>query len=527
MSDIFSALTRHLPSRWHGSLTQKAGRYYDLVRGIETALEGIYASYQAAQDQSIAMRSSGVWLTLHLLSLGIRRPPSLTDERARELYRLTFEQTRNTRSGILRWLSEWYGLEPPNLRLETDFALGKFGQFRLVYDNLEQSWQDVDLSWTQEIAQRFVANGVVPGIDVRLGCLLHAPLNAWKYDDQLFASWNFLGPLWERPSFSNELRLADARNSFFQVTDLEWQRERGRLREFHFQARSGGSPGAIFVYLTDRGQCPYLLAEYDLQNALNLDDLSANGFVVDGFQWFDPFDYSPVQDIYLLDLNAPVLPLDPSSTSFPATAAPILPAWQAPTDWGLYFKGVGDLTFAAVSWTTREVLYFVEVETQSLANNLIELLPRLQNMVDGPWKLTLGEGDPDWGLASPAGDPGPVLNPIATLDPASIWWTDQKGEQRSTQIELDDQGIAYLAVEFLYPKGKPITIRELELTVNGELVHYRRLALPLSDDENLGIIFRVAAQVGTRTLLEFPAFRSGQSKAGDPLRDRDYVGLAS
>jgi len=520
--DAQNTLIRHLPSRWHGSLTTQQGTFPELVRGLGRAFGSLSTQYQAAQKQSIAMLSEGVWLTLHLLSIGLDRKADEPDEISRDRYQWEFRQTRNTRAGMQAWLAKWYGLQAPYLRLETDYSQGKFGQFRIVYDNIDEPWQEVNLSWPGQLLRRFVANGIIPGLNVRVACLLHAPLPPWRYDDQFFESWNLQGPLWERPIFIDDLRLEDARNSFFQVTDTEWRQERAYLRQFHFDARGELAPGAIFVYLTDLGQCPYLLVDFDLQESVDLDDLVPFDFWVDGFRWFDPFDYALVPGFLELTLSDPGI-LPTFAVEMPSMGSTELPAWDPPAMFGEYFVGAGDTSFAPLIWTQGWVQAFIEVEDFFSTVQWTDRLPRLKDMVDGPWTLTIGEGDPAWGAASPAGDPVPVLNPIATLNPESIWWTNQAGDLRTPRLTVDENGVAYLAVEFLYPKGTERTLREIELKLGDELVHYRRLSLPLAEDENLGIVVKVVAQVGTSSLIEFPAFRAGQSQAGDVLRDRDYI----
>lgn len=208
-----------------------------------------------------------------------------------------------------------------------------------------------------------------------------------------------------------------------------------------------------------------------------------------------------------------------------------------------------------------------------LATLEVEAVPdRLVLMGRGPWSLRIGAGDPAWGMTPPGGI-SPLQNEIARLEPSSVWWTDASGILRSPNPDIDLEGVAYLAVEFLLPRGRASVIRELELSIGYpqpvvpvqyrplesmnfdtdlggwdlglyrlpaledwnypeeinnfllpvlEIVEYRRLAIALNPETNFGVVFRIATKVRETTTTILPAFRTGQSRIGDPLRDRDY-----
>lgn len=213
-------------------------------------------------------------------------------------------------------------------------------------------------------------------------------------------------------------------------------------------------------------------------------------------------------------------------------------------------------------FTRKQIIEWLEVvatlEEQQTPDSLLQ-------MGQGPWTLRLGSGNPGWGAPPPAGI-SPLQNEFAKLDPAGQWWTDAAKEARSTRPVIDVNGIAYLCLEFLLPRGEARLLREIELRIGYEqpkfeyydgwsipnasewvipaelstgdfnntgalnllqpvldIVHYRRLALTINDDVNWGIVFLIATRLRDVQTQELPAFRTGQSRTGQPLRDRDYI----
>jgi hypothetical protein len=269
-----------------------------MLQGLASALMYLHVSTDAAIDNAIPMTAEGIWLTLHLLSIGLERGADQPDESARKDYQFEFLPTRNTYDGMLRWLSYKSGLEPPTLRLESDYGAGRYGQVRVVVDDENLDWDSIQFGWVGSLVGRIIANGIIPGVDVRLHCLQQSPLLPWTFADQLPAYGSpVLGPLWERRSFTDALRLDESRSLFAQVTGEEWKQDRSRLRRLHSESTQEGlAPGSIFVYLTDYKECPYLLADYGIPLEVEQINprLGLRPWDVDGFKFWDGFPRPPV-----------------------------------------------------------------------------------------------------------------------------------------------------------------------------------------------------------------------------------------
>lgn len=491
---VLDGIVRSLPGKWFHGIERGDSPILPLLRGLSFSLAHVRMSYENALNASIPMRSGGPWLSLHLQGIGLRRDVNETDAEAKIRYQWEFKPTRNTRAGELAALKHYLGLEAPYVRLESDRAAGRFGQFRIVVDYDSKPWDEVNLSFVGPFIRRYVSNGIIPSVDIRLKCLLFVQFPAWQFYDQFPVSWNIQGPIWERRGFINNLRLNFSRNLVAQVSDREWRAGRDRLLQLYTDGRAEG-PGAAFLYLSDEGSCPYLNADYALQ--LNSPDINETfppqPFAVDGFTFRDtlirfgdiqafstdaPFFEVPPQPL-VLDILNPSLPIPALSDLFPFPSAEV--------------GGGTALLYRGLSFSQLKVTQFFEPESATTTESYSN--PQLDLMRSGPWTIALTEGDPSWGNFPPAGSTL-TGTPLAILSPESVWWTDAEGKARSwTALWDEEEQAVYFGCEFILPKGAPRTIREVELRLNNSRVHYRRVAVPIDDRVNLGLMFKVKGAI--------------------------------
>ena len=132
----YEALERSLPGKWFIGLPAKTSPLYPLLWGLAGVFAQARVTSEAVLKNSIPSLSSGPWLSLHLLGIGLTRKPTETDASARERYTWEFKPTRNTRAGELAALQRFTGLQPPTLRLEGDRSRSKYGQFRVVVEDV-------------------------------------------------------------------------------------------------------------------------------------------------------------------------------------------------------------------------------------------------------------------------------------------------------------------------------------------------------------------------------------------------------
>lgn len=257
---VYQELVRSLPQQWFHQLTARQGVTHPLVWGLAGVMARLKLAYQAAQAQSIPALSGGIWLTLHLLGLGVSRKAEWDDERGVREYQWVFEQNRNTRTGQLK-VFERIGLEPSQYRLETDFEKGRYGELRVVIDAPDVAWDELELEWIAEFLARYLSNGITPSLKLNLRCILSRSLRPWQFSSQFPMSWNTTGPFWERRSLTDPLRLRYAVCSFYQMDPVEWQTYKGWFRAIHESALGAGNPGALFWSLTTQGECPYVALE--------------------------------------------------------------------------------------------------------------------------------------------------------------------------------------------------------------------------------------------------------------------------
>lgn len=488
----YQSLVRSLPGKWFHQLESKQSPLYPLLWGLAGALAHVRNSYDRALAAAIPMLSGGPWLSLHLKSIGLQRNPTESDSQAKDRYKWQFKPTRNTRAGELEALSHHIGLQPPQLRLEGDRSQGKLGQFRLVID-AQQSWLGVDLSFLGTFLQRYVSNGIVPSVDIKLQCLLFQAFPFWRFCDQFPMSWNVQGPIWERRAFLGNLRLGFARNLLAQVSAAEWRSNRDRLLQLFGDGR-GNAPGAAFLYLSDEGACPYLLVDYDLQ--LTSEDIDQTfppkPWTFDGFKFYNQL--VRIGPSFVGSLTVPFLEVPDGPLVNATTPLPLQELHEIYTP----FPGDGQtvanafvVQYYGLSFTTFRVTKFLEVDPPNTDPEFTS--PELQLMQSGPWTLALTEGDSRWGNFPPQGTSltGTVLTELA---PASIWWSNLAGTARSFQPLWDGDAV-YLAMEFILPRGQALTLRELELRLDSDRINYRRFSLPIDERINAGFVFRVRGTV--------------------------------
>lgn len=490
-SGVYETLVRSLPGNWFHQLEKKTSPLYPLLWGLSGVLGHVRLSYEKALQAAIPKTSGGPWLSLHLKSIGLTRTTAETDASARTRYEWEFHPTRNTRSGEYAALQHYLGLTAPTLRLESDRAFNRYGQFRIVLESQTLAWSEVDYGFVGIFVRRYVSNGIIPGVDVKLQCLLVQRLKPWRFADQFPMSWNIQGAIWERRSLTNNLRLSFSRSTFAQVSAPEWRTNRDRLLQLYRDAK-GDAPGAMFLYLSDEGQCPYLVTQdYDLDlTTANINQtFPARSFRVDGIHFYDELPYigaaagTSVSSPYL---EAPFI-------SAPATA-PLLALPELFTLYAVFPGNTQSLNSAVVKYAGKKfsTLKITRFLPAAAANtNIGYTSPQLTLMKAGPWTLILTMGDAGWGDFPP---PGSILTgtPLVELQPKSIWWTDASGDSRSWTALWDGSAV-YLAMEFILPRGSGATIRECELRLNGVRIEYRRFGLPLTSAVNAGFMFRVKA----------------------------------
>lgn len=507
--DTYAGLLRHLPNNWFHELTDREGALYPLLWGLAGVLAQTRVAYEEAQKAAIPMTSGGPWLSLHLKSIGLDRAIYETDEQAKERYQWEFKQTRNTREGLLRTIAHRTGLEPPQIRLEGDRADGKTGQFRIVIDDRDQPWTEVDLGFVGELIRRYVANGIIPGLRTRLQCLLAQPLPPWQFYHQFPTSYTTQGPIWERPAFTTNLRLDFSQNLFAQVSDVEWRENRDRLRKLHSDSLSGGAPGAFFLYLSDPGECPYLVCDYQLNLVTTDPDATFpdRQWFPDGYQFhFDFPKLIQVQGDFIAPfLEVPQGPLAQAATPVPLTSLENLPNWIGSTS-----QGSDRVTeYRGIDFSRLQITGFADTAPPSglPAHNS----PELTAMRSGPWQLAIGAGDVRWGNFPPQGNN--FVSVPTVLEPASIWWTDEAGDARSPSAIFDGENV-YLAIEYFMSAGQARTIREVELRLQGQRINYRRISLPVDEDVNVGLIFKVRGVLTPPTTPTLPSVSSLLAQSG-------------
>lgn len=304
IQQAYEELIAHLPFKWFKEtrLTQ-AGPFHGLLMGLATAIASARGSIEAAREQAIPTTSSDVWLSLHLLGIGLERGADESDERALQRYQFEFSHTRNTREGLLRVLEFYSGLTSPQVRLETDFALNRFGALRAVLDAPEIDWESVSFDWLDRLRSHHIANGIQVSVDIELRCLRSIPFLAVDFLTPFPMGWPQLGPLYECPSFIDDKRLAVSRNQVAFISPSTWNEQAVRLSEIFNQVRTDGNPGAQYLYLKEGceegSECsPYICIDY-LPETVSAETLqnSDRPFEIAGFDFYDTFPRCGAQTI--------------------------------------------------------------------------------------------------------------------------------------------------------------------------------------------------------------------------------------
>ena len=405
--ESFQELERHLPGTWFKQLHREQGPLYPVLWAIAGALAGTREAISSARDQAIPQTSEGFWLSLHLLSLGLSRRSAETDAQARTRYRFEFSQSRNTREGLLLALTTYSGLSVGQVRLDTNFAGGAYGELSLVVETTA-SWSSLQWWWLEALFTQWIANGINSKASITTEGLRTVALPPWDFYTRFPTSDEWLAPFWERPAFINELRLLDT------IRSLE-ERSAFSLAV----ANAYGLPGAA-AYTVPGAEVYSLPTTFSaiaqVPSALSDRPVSRN---VLGFacvtNWTDH------------SLRMAEIWRNLSYTQQPGQAF-------------IFLGESGDCEYLLLDSFTTPVPPFTTVSTNELLGY-------------GPWRLRLG--------AATSGTT--IANPIATLELAGQWWTDSDVLARS-RTPINDGGSYYLLLEFLLPRTTGgLIIRQLEL----------------------------------------------------------------
>lgn len=295
---LFEQLERNLPPAWLKQLRRGSGISYEFLWALAGVLDNARASIVAARNQAIPARSDGFWLSLHLLGLGLQRRAGENDSSAFRRYQFEFEPTRNTREGLLTLIQELSGLQNGQIKLETDFEAGRYGELRIVVD-LAGTWQNYQWWWLGDLFDRYIANGIQPLLDLSLCNLSSRPLPGWAFSTQFPASYSNLGPIWERPAFYDPLRLDFARNLIAFINPDDWESDTPRLEKL-YQESGQPNPGRQFYYLTDGADAcaQFLEIDYSIPESVSGEILfEPRPFEVYGWQFNDVFPRQGAQDL--------------------------------------------------------------------------------------------------------------------------------------------------------------------------------------------------------------------------------------
>ena len=211
--EIFQQFERHLPGGWFRLLANKQGPLFPVVWALCGGMAGLQESLESAQQMATPATSSGFWLSLHLLGLGLKRRPEETDPQAYQRYQFEFLPTRNTREGLLTSVGTYSGLPSEAVRLETNFAEGRFGELLLRIET-EDPWQDFDWWWVDALFSQWVANGLSRKVNLRAAGVRTLALPPFTAEHRFPTGADMLAPFWERPAFVNELRLVEIERQF-------------------------------------------------------------------------------------------------------------------------------------------------------------------------------------------------------------------------------------------------------------------------------------------------------------------------
>lgn len=405
--ELAQELERHLPGTWFKQLHRQEGPLYPILWAIAGSLAGAREAIESARAQAIPQLSEGFWLSLHLLSLGLTRRSAETDTQARTRYRFEFSPTRNTREGLTLALTTYSGLSASQIRLETNFAEGAYGELLLAVDT-PASWTTIQWWWLENLFTQWIANGINSKASLKTTGLETLALPPWDFYTRFPTSSEWLAPFWERPAFINELRLLQ---TFREITE-----------------RSNYSLGLA----------------YSLPPAIAYSTPSANA--------------------YDLPVNITDIARVPTALSDRPISRNVL-GFACLPNWNDHSLRIAEI-WRNLSYTQQPGQPFVflgEINDchQLLVDSYSPVIPYLvgqsanEVLGYGPWRLRLGTGTTGSAIA-----PGAE---ITTLPLAGQYWTDSDVLARSN-VPIEEDGSYWLLLEFLLPKTSGgLVIRQLEL----------------------------------------------------------------
>lgn len=404
--ELFQEIERHLPGTWFKQLHRQEGPLYPVLWAIAGSLAGAREAIESARAQAIPQLSEGFWLSLHLLSLGLTRRSAETDAQARTRYRFEFSPTRNTREGLLLALTTHSGLSSGQLRLETNFAGGAYGELSLVVDTTA-SWSTIQWWWLEDLFTRWIANGINSKASINATGLRTVALPPWDFYTRFPTSNEWLAPFWQRPAFINELRLIDT---------LRFLEERNNYALGVAYGLPAGS-------------------------AWRLPNLTTANYIL-------PVGITPIIQVPSALSDRPV--------SRNVLGFACLPNWN---DHSLRMAEI----WRNLGYTQQPGAAFVFLGENSTCDRLDVLNPVLPAppfptgttndlLGYGPWRLRLGNGTGST-----------ITQTIATVDLSGQWWTDSDVLARS-RTPINNNGDYYLLLEFLLPRTTGgLVVTQLEL----------------------------------------------------------------
>lgn len=390
--ELFQQFERHLPGGWFRLLANKQGPLFPVVWALCGGMAGLQESLEAAQRESIPSTSSGFWLSLHLLGLGLRRRPEETDPQAYQRYQFEFLPTRNTREGLLTLIRAYSGLDA-DVSLETNFAEGRYGELLLRVDS-DDPWQDFDWWWVNALFSQWVANGLNRRLNLRTAGLRILALPPFTHQHRFPTSEDLLAPFWERPAFLNELRLVQKKILRVRVATV-----------------------APFGWVAPDDLGPFA----DLPIASTWQTLPPSPFV------------ERAGSVASVDISQNLLAFLPGA-SWNQDIWRLRELWeglkatQQPGQPFVYWSDNADRPDIDESYSNLRVTF------QSLG---------LLNMIGyGPWTLTLGTGGDDTSTT--------VETPVETLPLAGEWWTDDDRVRRRDRPFIEGVQVD-LSLQFQLP----------------------------------------------------------------------------
>lgn len=543
---FYQELLRHLPPRWfQQTRATRSGVVHDLLWAIAGELQNLQAVIAAAQRASIPVTSYGFWLSLHLLGIGLQRRAQETDAKAIARYINEFSPSRNTIAGLRRSLAVY----DVAARIETDFAQQRFGELRVILDDIQIDWTQWRSDWVALLREHWISNGIWVGIHLNLPCLKIRPLPVFGFDTSFFHFRH--APFWESPAFADDpLRHPRSVHSFFAVTPTEWALHAPRLRQMHRDFEAVGR----WVYLAS--QCPYYELGIGRQATLVYPPHEFPPFRVDGFDFYDVFPreggqwrwgtgeeedsiniqgnfpwvfqfedalfgqglaaaawwYYPAQDnvqrttvtelVAIPDvLTLPFLDA-PKAMLRQGQFAPLMgrsPVWDFCEPFGnhrywFYYACEGTVQFYSVIDELPAAWQWLPNVRAGLSHRWVTEFLEVQ--ID-PADIVLTFDQPMVGAWEAEIE---TANGTELLPLDAGYWTDPTGTARWPSPPLAES-VWYLVLEFLLPQGSPKTITELRVKLNGEAIATERpLQFRVDQSENFALLLKT--QISTTHVAE-------------------------